>query len=245
MFALEQFNLDSARANALMAPKPLSEDTATGQVVVTAGMHHDKVRKSLMQDKTVASTIQSSSEKGNHEWIMATSRFVPTHQFTLAILPRFNMPHPKSPPYIQGVQGVKLPSMHQQLCNTFHRARNCPGINATTKHNALVRYLYELCLKGGIPAEREPRQFTSYKCSACSETVVENRKPEHMKKCTPDGYHSQGKGLAVGHSSPHRRTWAMHSTRGVSNLVSMAVGGGCIRRNSSMSLGRMQTPSES
>ena len=43
----------------------------------------------------------------------------------------------------------------------------CSGSNVTTKHDALVRRIYNLCMKAGIPCEREPRQFTSYKCTSC------------------------------------------------------------------------------
>ena len=73
----------------------------------------------------------------------------------------------------------------------------CTGANATTRHHALVRHIYDLCLQTGVPCEREPRQFTTYRCLKCNESVNEQRKHEHQKKCGTASFHRSGPDLAI------------------------------------------------
>ena len=47
----------------------------------------------------------------------------------------------------------------------------------------MVRRIYELCLKGGIPCELEPRNFSSYKCTVCAESIQTERRHEHQRTC--------------------------------------------------------------
>ena len=73
----------------------------------------------------------------------------------------------------------------------------CSGNNTTMKHNNLVRIIYELCMKAGVPCEREPRQFTSYKCSTCGESFPQWRKSDHQKVCRNASLHRSGPDIVI------------------------------------------------
>ena len=52
----------------------------------------------------------------------------------------------------------------------------CYGFNATTKHNSLVKYLFDLANKAGIPCEKEPRAFSTWRCGVCSRKIEPENK---------------------------------------------------------------------
>ena len=75
--------------------------------------------------------------------------------------------------------------------------RGFPGINATTKHNALVKYIFDLCGKAGIPCEREPRAFSTWRCGECGTQVPPENKAIHEKTCKGRQYYRSGLDLVV------------------------------------------------
>ena len=149
-----------------------------------------------MKDNKLAPIIRSSNEKGNSQWIHASSRLVPSKLLTLALMPRLGIAHEKLPENLQ-CPGCRITLSAASAMSHVSGCVKCPGNNTTMKHNALVRRIYNLCLKAGIPCEREPRQFTSYKCSSCGDIMDCGRKREHQQICKDDVMHRSGPDLAI------------------------------------------------
>ena len=61
----------------------------------------------------------------------------------------------------------------------------------------MVRRIYDLCIKAGIPCEMEPRPFSSYRCLKCNEVVEGERKSEHQRTCGSPSFHRSGPDLAI------------------------------------------------
>ena len=182
--------MDLPALNSLSSQRPLTDEAVTEEV------HHNAVRESLMKDKGQADNIRVASAKGNYNWLTACTKFIPSRLFTLAIMPRFGIEHPLLPSKVQ------CPGCHVLLTSSSAIAHvsgcvKCSGINATTKHNRMVRQLYTLCIKAGIPCELEPRQFATYTCGKCGTTVDGENKASHQRTCGSGSFHHSGPDLVI------------------------------------------------
>ena len=157
---------------------------------------HKQVKEELCKDPKIGRVISATSRKGSYQWLHATERYIPPAQFTLSVMPRLGIRHPKLPdsllcPGCKTLLNAAIALTHIPGCV------RCSGINATTKHNSLTRYIYELCLKAGLPCAREPREFTTYTCSACSQVLSEETKIEHSKLCRGAVLNRSGPDLVI------------------------------------------------
>ena len=73
----------------------------------------------------------------------------------------------------------------------------CSGINASVKHNMLVKFLHDLCMRAGIPCESEPRAFSNWTCTTCRNVVSRESQPTHSKICTGRHLHRSGPDLVI------------------------------------------------
>ena len=154
------------------------------------------MKEELCKDPKIGRIISATSRKGSYQWIHATERYIPPMQFTLSVMPRLGIRHPKLPDSLL-CPGCRTLLDAASAMTHIPGCVRCSGINATTKHNSLTRYIYELCLKAGLPCAREPREFTSYTCSACSQVLSEENKIEHAKLCRGAALHRSGPDLVI------------------------------------------------
>ena len=157
---------------------------------------HKAIKTRLCETKKTAQIMQATTRKGSYSWLHATERFIPTRQYTLAVMPRLGICHPELPSSFL-CPGCKTEINGETALTHVPGCVRCTGTNSTTKHNCLIRYIYDLCMKAGIPCEREPRQFSSYTCLGCSEVISEERKREHATACKGSALHRSGPDLVV------------------------------------------------
>ena len=185
--ALEHRKPSSARATQTMnAPTPVDGDSRDPYInfdeQASEAKYHNKVRQALIEEKTLAPIIKLASHKGQYAWLTSKARLVPSSAFKLSIMPRFALHHPQIPDDVQ-CPGCKSLLTSSTILNHIPGCAKCEGVNVTTKHHALVRYIYELCLKSGLTCEKEPRQFSSFQCSGCQNSVTEENLTEHQRSC--------------------------------------------------------------
>jgi len=58
-----------------------------------------------------------------------------------------------------------------------------PGVNVTSRHNALRDYVCRLLRDTSLPFEREPRDFEKHSCRRCSLNITRQSMPDHAKNC--------------------------------------------------------------
>ena len=194
--SLERCKINSARLThdeeMMRESEVVSDDGA-----VTDAMLNQKVYQELTKkNEEVAPLVKACSEKGNHDWLQGRTRCIPSSQFTLVVMARLGIAH-RSMPNNFLCPGCKMILESKHSLAHLLGCVKCTGANATTRHNALVRHIYDLCLRAGIPCEREPRQFTSYRCLKCTEAVSEQRKQEHQKTCGTTSFHRSGPDLVI------------------------------------------------
>ena len=198
--ALEHRKASSAWATQIRnAPVPLGSDNCDinppNDEFVTEEKYHNGVREELLKDKSLAPIIMLSSQKGQFSWITSKVRLVPSSKFKLAIMPRFALKHPRLPNDLL-CPGCKCTLTSATALNHIPGCVKCSGVNATTKHNALVRYIHDLCLKSGLVCEKEPREFATLVCASCQSAVTEETRLEHQRSCHGN-IHRSGPDLAV------------------------------------------------
>ena len=169
---------------------------ASASIEVTEAVANQRAHKELLKDKDLSPLVQVCSEKGNNDWLQAKSRYIPSPQFTLMIMARLGLAHSEMPNTIL-CPGCKMILEAKNALPHFLGCVKCFGSNATTRHNALVRHIYDLCLKAGLPCEREPRQFSTFRCVKCAETVADGQKLHHQRKCGTHSFHRSGPDLVV------------------------------------------------
>ena len=164
--------------------------------ITTAAKLHEKAWQKLNQDPHMNSILKNTSRKGSYDWITAATRYVSPHVFSLSVMPRLGISHPKIPqnllcPGCRKILDGRSALIHIPGCV------QCPGFNATSKHNALVKYIYDLCIKTGIPCEREPRHFSTWTCLTCKRTVDQDNHQLHHKTCSGKNYHRSGPDIVI------------------------------------------------
>ena len=145
-------------------------------------IHHDEALKELQQDPELKLILQANSFKGNNDWLLSHARYIPSHLFKLAIMPRLNAHHQDLP------SSLLCPGCSMILNNRsalFHipGCSQCSGFNTTMKHNSLVTFIQRLCHKAGLPCEKEPRAFSSWKCLTCGISINPENRSTHQKVC--------------------------------------------------------------
>ena len=58
---------------------------------------HKQVKEELCKDPKIGRIISATSRKGSYQWIHATERYISPMQFTLSVMPRLGIRHPKLP----------------------------------------------------------------------------------------------------------------------------------------------------
>ena len=164
--------------------------------VVTETKRATEIQTNFLKNKEWAPTIKACSKKGSYEWLIGNRKIIPSHIYTLNIMSRLKISHPQLPNSLLCPGCKKLLSSSEALTH-IPGCVKCAGHNVTTKHHALVRYLYELCLRAGLPCEREPRQFSYYECSACAATIHPENKTEHTRTCVGSTLRRTGPDLAI------------------------------------------------
>ena len=169
---------------------PIDEDTAAAAL-------HTKAWDLLSSSKSDSVAIlQAVSYRGNAEWVMSNAKFVPSRLFSLALMPRLGIAHPLLPKQLL-CPGCRILLDSKAMLAHIPGCSKCPGLNATAKHNSLVNFLYELCLKAGIPCEKEPRNFATFSCTQCNEKVDPDYRRTHGKVCGGRSFRRSGPDLVV------------------------------------------------
>ena len=197
--ALERLNSYSVRAPSLTSPSPVGNEdqiTPPHDEFVTEAKLNRVIKESLSKDTKIAPVLRAASEKGNSAWLHSTAKLVPSKFFTLALMPRLGLSHPRIPESLQ-CPGCRTLLDSSSAFSHIAGCVQCSGNNTTMKHNNLVRIIYELCMKAGVPCEREPRQFTSFKCSTCGESFPQWRKTDHQKVCRNASLHRSGPDIVI------------------------------------------------
>ena len=144
---------------------------------------HNKTWEKLMHEPKLAAILKVTSYKGNNDWLMSNTRLVPPRNFELTIMPRLGIVHPKLPRNLT-CPGCKIILDGNTALTHIPGCVRCSGLNATVKHNALVKYIGDLCIRAGIPCEIEPRAFTMWTCQACNANVnYENKVHSSKNMC--------------------------------------------------------------
>ena len=167
----------------------------TDEITAAAKLHEEAWNK-LVSDPQMAGTLKATSNKGSYDWLLSNVRYVPPHLFELAVMPRLGVHHPRLPdamtcPGCRTLMDANTALTHIPGCV------QCTGFNATAKHNMLTKFLYDLCMKAGIPCEREPRSFSTWSCLTCGNTVDYNNQHLHHKTCGGRQFHRSGPDLAI------------------------------------------------
>ena len=123
------------------------------EAAIAAKINAD-VKEDLCKDPIIARIMASTTKKGSYQWLHATERYLPTAQYTLSVMPRLGLSHPKIPSSIL-CPGCKTVLNSTTALTHIPGCVRCSGVNSTVKHNSLARYIYELCNKAGIPCARE------------------------------------------------------------------------------------------
>ena len=197
--AFERLNSLSVRATGLTSPSPVGNEDSIrppNDEFVTEAQLNKSIKESLSKDPNVASLLRAASEKGNSSWIQSNAKLVSSKFYTLALIPRLGLSHPRLPGNLQ-CPGCRVILESSSALSHIAGCVQCSGNNATTKHDALVRRIYDLCMKAGVPCEREPRQFTTYKCSTCGESFPHWRKREHQQICRNASLHRSGPDIVI------------------------------------------------
>ena len=163
----------------------------------TAAQIHSRTWKKLTSGTSDMSKIlEKVAFKGNSEWVLSDTKLIPPHLFRLAIMPRLGIAHPDLPSHII-CPGCKILLNSDNMIRHITGCSKCAGLNATVKHSTLVNFLYELCLKAGIPCEKEPRTFSTLRCTQCNEMVEPNHKRTHERACGGRSFRRSGPDLVI------------------------------------------------
>ena len=184
---LERRNSFSARIDNAVPSHPSIPKNSTMKVIpvdekASTSIHHVEVLKKLQTDPDIKPILQATSFKGNSDWILSNAKYIPSHLFKLAIMPRLNAQHPDLPTSLL-CPGCGILLNNRNALTHIPGCAQCSGINTTVKHNSLVGFLHRLCVKAGIPCETEPRNFSTWKCIACRSTISPENQLVHQKTC--------------------------------------------------------------
>ena len=184
----------SAQSNILEdknSVQPPPTDDAT-----SADLLHDAKRVALMADPEFESILKATSHRENSDWLTSNARYVATPYFELAVMPRLGISHPNLPKHVR-CPGCEATFNSKDILTHIPGCVRCSGFNATSKHNALVRFLHEMCLKAGIPCEREQRSLSTWTCLTCRSIVNISNEPWHHKVCPGKHLHRSGPDLVI------------------------------------------------
>ena len=111
-------------------------------------------------------------------------------------MPRLGISHPNLPKHVRCPR-CEATFNSKDILTHIPGCFRCSGFNATSKHNALVRFLYEMCLKAGIACEREPRSLSTWTCLTCRSIVNISNEQWHHKVCPGKHLHRSGPDLVI------------------------------------------------
>ena len=97
-------------------------------------------------------------------------------------MPRLNAHHPDLPTSLL-CPGCGMVLNNRDALIHIPGCAQCSGFNTTVKHNSLVTFLQRLCHKAGLPCEKEPRAFSSWKCMTCGININPENRIMHLKIC--------------------------------------------------------------
>ena len=163
----------------------------------TAAQKHIKIWKKMTHEQSnIAKVLEKVTHKGNNGWTHSDARLIPSHLFSLAVMPRLGIAHPDLPSHIT-CPGCRILLDSDSILTHIMGCTKCGGLNATTKHNTLVNFIYELCMKTGIPCEKEPRALSTFRCTQCNEIVNPNHRKLHEKTCGGRSFHRSGPDIVI------------------------------------------------
>ena len=186
---LERLSSSSARTGTDMTathnciPKKTNLKIAPVDNETSSAIQHEKVWKELQLDPEIKPILQATSFKGNNDWLTSHVRYIPSHLFKLAVMPRLNAHHRSLPSNLL-CPGCGIVLDDRTALTHIPGCAQCSGFNTTAKHNALVAFLQRLCHKAGLPCEKEPRAFSSWKCLQCGDIISPSNHVTHQKVCT-------------------------------------------------------------
>ena len=73
----------------------------------------------------------------------------------------------------------------------------CSGLNVSVKHHTLVNFIYELCMRTGIPCEKEPRLFSTFRCVQCNEAIDPKLRKTHERVCGGRSFRRSGPDVVI------------------------------------------------
>ena len=172
--ALERKNSISARAGNMSNVSAIMDNGMSQTAVVapidevtTAAQLHQKAYEALKDhDPKLATILNATTRKGSYDWLQSNAKFVPTRAFQIAIMTRLGMPHPRLPKSLL-CPGCRMLLDNKTALQHIPGCVQCTGLNATVKHNRLVKYIFDLAQKAGIQCEKEPRSFSTWQCGNC------------------------------------------------------------------------------
>ena len=111
-------------------------------------------------------------------------------------MPRLGIEHPRLPksllcPVCRSILDNRSALTHISGC------AQCSGINASVKHNMLVKFFHDLCMRAGIPCESEPRAFSNWTCTTCRNVASRESQPTRSKICTGRHLHRSGPDFVI------------------------------------------------
>ena len=121
------------------APIPPDDESTT-----TAMLHQGKFEK-LIKHPEIGPIFKATSFKGNSDWLTSNARYVSASHYELSIIARLGVAHPKLPKNLQ-CPGCQLIFDSKDIITHIPGCVRCTGLNASSKHNAMVRFLYDLCM---------------------------------------------------------------------------------------------------
>ena len=111
-----------------------SSQTLPNEESVSEALYHEETRSELMKDKQKAAIIRATSQKGNYTWLTSSTRLVSPRHFTLAIMPRFDIVHPRLPDQLN-CPGCQMLLSSKNAITHVSGCVQCTGNNSTMKHH--------------------------------------------------------------------------------------------------------------
>jgi hypothetical protein len=150
---------------ALKAHKTPTLSAPAAQSVATA-IHHAGTITALADDKIVARQLEQAGYQHSGAWLTASAYKMNSILFAFAFRLRALAKSSKLPPHARCV-GCPAHAPYDQVAFMRH-AHGCAslptGANSNIKHNACVKFLFDLAKSAGLAAILEPKEFAEYTC---------------------------------------------------------------------------------
>jgi len=158
------------------SPPPMTQQAARD--ASAASLYHE-----LMQDHLAARHIREMRARHTNAWLQPFWMSAAPTSFSAAL--RFHLLEvtaaAASSPSCTGCRKSFTDPVDNMLHGIGCASR--PGINATTRHNALRDYICRILRESSVLFEREPRDFEKHSCRRCAAVITRNQVAEHIRVC--------------------------------------------------------------